>query len=154
MSSENFAAVEGLDQDSRRLLASFDFTAAQKREVWEAFKLNPDGVERCALQAKAYSQREGTSNGAGLLLTMLRRNDHLLEANPTAQRVTGWRWVAGAGHAAGSYVEDPHGVDLLPPGYDFTPSPRYDSTRYEPDREPIPESIADEVAKLAGRGSG
>lgn len=106
------------------MLAPFGFTERQKREVWEAFKENPDGMERCALTAKAVAQREGR-NGGGLLLTMIRRGDHLLEAKPETRMPTGWRWVRGDGGAAGTYVEDPEGTDRLPPGYDFTPSPTY-----------------------------
>jgi hypothetical protein len=117
-------ADELLKEEAKRLLAPFGFTGRQKPEVWAAFKANPDGVERCALEAKAYAQREGR-NGGGLLLTMIRRGDHLLEPDLTTQRPTGWRWVCGDSRAAGTYVEDPEGTDRLPPGYDFTPSPTY-----------------------------
>jgi len=104
---------------ARQVLAPFGFTDGQKREVWAAWQANPDGVERCALEAKAHGQRQGNS-GAGLLLTMLRRGDHLLEPDPTTPLVTGWRAVYGEGHAAMSFVRDPAGTDPLPPGYDLT----------------------------------
>jgi hypothetical protein len=104
---------------AQKLLAPLNFTAAQKKEMWEAVKANPDGVERCALKAKAYAQRDGTP-GAGLLLTMVRRGDHLIDADPDVAKVTGWRWVRGADGQSGTYVPDPAGTDPLPNGYDFT----------------------------------
>lgn len=123
MSPTNCAGVSPLDKKTLLLLASFRFTPPQKREVWEALKAHPDGVVRCARRAKSVSERNGTS-GAGLLLTMIRSGEHTLEPNPTAPRITGWRFVRGS--HSGSYVEDPNGVDPLPPGYDFTTrAPRY-----------------------------
>jgi hypothetical protein len=130
----NFAADESLKELAHRLLAPFQFTAAQKREVWEALKASPDGVERCALQAKAYAQRDGTS-GAGLLLTMIRRNDHLIEADPDVLRPTGWRYVRGT--HSGTFVPDPSGTDPLPAGYDFmTHSPQHDQEVEEVEHTP------------------
>jgi hypothetical protein len=114
----NSAAEELLQQEARRLLADLNFTAAQADEIVKAYCAKPEGVERCILEAKAFAQRQGRP-AAGLLLTMIRRNDHLLEADPTTKRITGWRWVYGAGHAAGTYVQDPVGTDPLPPGYDL-----------------------------------
>jgi hypothetical protein len=118
------AAENHLQEEAKRLLGPFGFTDVQKREMWVAFQANPEGVERCALTAKAFSQRQGR-NGGGLLLTMVRRGDHLLEAKPETKMPTGWRWVRGESGAAGTFVEDPEGTDRLPPGYDFTPSPTY-----------------------------
>lgn len=131
-----------LREEARRLLAPFKFHASQKREVFAAFKANPDGVERCALRAKAAGQRSGTT-GAGLLLSMIRFGEHELEPNPDAQRPTGWRWVRGDGGASGTFIEDPEGVDKLPPGYDFTPSPTYGAAPRTDGWEPQP--LTDEV---------
>jgi hypothetical protein len=103
-----------LDPQTLELLRSFGFSRRQKREVWDAFLEDPDGFERCALNARVYGKREGTT-GAGLLLTMIRRDDHRLKIDKTARRVTGWRWVHTL--QAGTYLEDPLGTDPLPPGY-------------------------------------
>lgn len=123
MSESNFGGVAPLDEKTLLLLAAFRFTPPQKREVWEALKAHPDGVVRCACRAKAVSERSGSS-GAGLLLTMIRADEHTLRPDPTAPRVTGWRFVRGT--HSGTFVEDPNGVDTLPPGYDFrTRAPSY-----------------------------
>lgn len=113
------ADAEQLRSEARRLFPPFGFTEAQKREVWEAFRANPDGVERCALRARATGKRNGNT-GAGLLLEMLRRGDHGATFDPTARQITGWRFDRST--ASGVYVEDPEGTDPLPPGYDFTPA--------------------------------
>lgn len=99
------------------LLKSFKLTDDQRREVWRAWQDDPDGVERCALEARAFTRHE-PGTGAGLFLTMIRRGDHLDEIpDPHAprQRITGWRWVRGS--HSGTYVRDPQGTDPLPPGY-------------------------------------
>lgn len=117
--------------------------------MWEAFKANPDGVERCALRARAVGQRMGRT-AAGLLLTMIRAGEHLLEAQPETKMPTGWRWVRGEGGAAGTYVEDPEGTDRLPPGYDFTPSPKYQRPE-DPKSAPMTDDIRQQVQRLLSR---
>lgn len=141
---------KNLNQEAHRLLAPFGFVKRNKREVWEAFKANPEGVERCALLAKAKAQRDGHS-AAGLLLTMIRAGEHLLEAKPDTPMPTGWRWVRGADGASGTYVEDPEGTDRLPPGYDFTPSPKYGPAPRTDGWEPrtLSEEIKAQVERLA-----
>ena len=99
-------------------LAKLGFTTTQKREVWEAAQADPDGLERCLERARVVGKREGRPI-AGLILTMIRSGEHQLVPDPLARRITGWRWVYGAGHAAGTYVQDPEGTDPLPPGYDL-----------------------------------
>src|SRR6478735_8870911 len=90
-------------EEARRLLAPFAITDERaRREVWTAWNVNPEGVERCVLDARVHGKRSGNT-GAGLLVTMIRRGDHLIEADPTAERITGWRWVTGDGHAAGTF---------------------------------------------------
>lgn len=99
------------------LLKSFRLTDAQRYEVWADWQINPDGVERCALEAKAFTKHE-PGTGAGLFLTMLRRGDHLhrvSDPHEPRQRITGWRWVRGS--HSGTYVRDKQGTDALPPGY-------------------------------------
>lgn len=128
-SDPNFDGEEELRQEAKRLLAEFGFTPPQKRELWEAFKRNPDGVERCAQRARAIGSRDGT-RGTGLLLAMVRGGDHLVEIDRNAQRVTGWRFVRGS--HSGSYVEDPNGVDKLPAGYDFTTTSPFSPGRTMP----------------------
>jgi hypothetical protein len=147
----NNGGEELLQQEARRLLGPFKFHASQKREVFAAFKKNPDGVERCALRAKAAGSRSATT-GAGLLLSMIRSGEHELEPDLTAQRPTGWRFVRGDGGGAGTFVEDPEGVDRLPANYDFTPSPRYDSpppVEHEP--EPLTADVKVQIERLAGQ---
>jgi hypothetical protein len=136
-----------LRTEAARLFTPFRFTDSQKIEIWEAFKTNPDGVERCALKAKAVGQRNG-STGAGLLLAMIRGEEHLLEAQPETPLPTGWRWVRGAGGASGTFVEDPEGTDRLPPGYDFTPSPHYESPSAEVESVPLTDEIRAELERL------
>jgi hypothetical protein len=126
---------ELLNQEARRLLGPFGFTPPQKREMWEAFKASPDGVERCAEHAKVAGRREGRS-GAGLLLAMVRSGDHLRVLEPDARRVTGWRFVRGS--HSGTFVEDPAGTDPLPPGYDFVTRSR---VGHEPAEDDLPTTL-------------
>jgi hypothetical protein len=143
---------ETLKQEGERLLGPFRFVERNKREVWEAFKANPDGVERCALLAKAKAQRAGVS-GAGLLLTMIRSGEHLLEPDLSVKSPTGWRWVTGEGHAAGTFVEDPNGTDRLPAAYDFT-THNLVLTEPRPDEievAPVTDAVKVELDRLAGR---
>jgi hypothetical protein len=107
---------ELLREEARRLLADFAFTGMQKRELWDAFLASPEGLERCALRAKAVGKREGRP-AAGLLLSMVRAGEHLLEEDPSALRPTGWRRVRGS--HGDNYVRDPEGIDPLPPGFDL-----------------------------------
>jgi hypothetical protein len=138
-----------LNQEAHRLLAPFGFVKRNKREMWEAFKANPEGVERCALLAKAKAQREGRS-GAGLLLTMIRAGEHLVEVELEAPMPTGWRWVRS--EQSGTYVQDPEGTDRLPPGYDFaTRNPLRYQTRQEEALEPMADGVKAELERLAGR---
>jgi len=138
-------------QDAARLLEAFAFTTAQTRELSQAFEASSDGFERCALRAKAIGQREGRS-GAGLLLTMIRAGEHLLEAKPNTPLPTGWRWVRGIDGQSGTFVEDPQGTDRLPPGYDFTPSPRYESPLENSDELPaLTDEVKAELRKLGVR---
>lgn len=109
------AAAVSLDPAAKQLLQGFGFTPEQKREVWEAWKHRPDRCELLAQQARARGRRDGTT-GAGLLLTMIHRGDHLLEQQSGAQRVTGYRWIRST--HAGRYVRDASGCDLLPIGYE------------------------------------
>jgi hypothetical protein len=147
---------QGPTQDSReeaqRLLAPFAITDERaRREVWTAWNINPEGVERCVLEARVLGKRAGNT-GAGLLVTMIRRGDHLIEVDPTAKRITGWRWVTGVGHAAGTYVRDPEGTDKLPPGYDLsTRSPIYEPAPTYDDAAPINDTVKGELARLTGR---
>lgn len=108
-----------LSPADRELLRSFQFTQAQKAEVWDAWLASADGVERCALKARAEGSRVA-GTGAGLLLTMLRRGEHLIGEDESALRVTGWRFVRGS--HSGHYVRDHAGTDALPPGYDIRPT--------------------------------
>jgi hypothetical protein len=145
----NNGGEELLQQEARRLLGPFKFHASQKREVFAAFKKNPDGVERCALRAKAAGQRTGTT-GAGLLLSMIRSGEHELEPDLTAQRPTGWRWVRAEHGSSGRFVEDPAGVDKLPAGYDFTPSPTYGGPSVAvPEPEfPLTDEVREQLRRL------
>ena len=120
--------------------------------MWDAFQANPEGVERCALLARAKASRSGTAP-AGLLLTMIRAGEHLLEAKPDTAIPTGWRWVRGDSGAAGTYVEDPNGVDQLPPGYDFSTRQRLVFECRDPEEGlgEISEEIRGELYRLAGR---
>jgi hypothetical protein len=138
-----------LREEATRLLGPFKFHASQKKEVFAAFKKNPDGVERCALRAKAAGQRSGTT-GAGLLLSMIRSGEHELEPDLTVQRPTGWRFVRGEGGAAGTYVQDEAGVDRLPTGYDFTPSPTYGGLTVAVDEPafPLTDEVREQLRKL------
>lgn len=138
---------KNLNQEAHRLLAPFGFVKRNKREMWEAFQANPDGVERCALLAKAKAQRAGVS-AAGLLLTMVRSGEHLLEAKPATRMPTGWRWIRGDGGAAGTYVEDPEGTDRLPAGYDFTPSPSYEPMVEIEAVFPLTDEVREQVRRL------
>jgi hypothetical protein len=103
-----------LSNGQLELLRSFEFRRRQKREVWDAYLQDPEGLERCAQRARAEGRRSGTT-GAGLLLTMIRRGEHRLRFDPAAPRVTGWRFQRGT--HSGTYVPDPEGVDPLPAGY-------------------------------------
>lgn len=105
-----------LTQAQCDLLSSFRLTRQQKAEVWAAWLASPDGTERCCLQAQAEGARRGNT-GAGLLLTVLRRGDHLADRSEVGRRVTGWKWVRGT--HSGTYVRDPSGTDPLPAGYDL-----------------------------------
>jgi hypothetical protein len=116
--SENHVGEELNREEARRLLGPFGFHASQKAEVFAAFKENPEGVERCALRAKAAGQREGRS-GAGLLLAMIRNGEHQLKPDLDAPKITNWRWVRANNGSGGTYVPDPAGTDTLPHGYDF-----------------------------------
>jgi hypothetical protein len=109
--------MSDLTQAQIERLKSLKLTPTQKREVWDAWQASPGEVELLAERARAFGAREGTS-GAGLLLTMLRRGDHLLKRNPRRPRVTGWRFVRGT--HSGTYVPDPAGIDQLPQGYGQT----------------------------------
>jgi peptidoglycan/xylan/chitin deacetylase (PgdA/CDA1 family) len=109
------ALTPGLTPADKALLASFGLTEAQKARVWAAWQASPDGLELVALRAREEGKRGGTS-GAGLLLHMIARGDHLLEQNPNAPRVTGYRFVRST--ASGRYVRDPAGTDPLPIGYE------------------------------------
>lgn len=82
--------------------------------MWDAFLVSPSGLERCAYAARALGRRYG-NQGAGLLLTMIRRGEHALEPDESVRRVTGWRFVRGS--HSGTYVPDPQGTDPLPKGY-------------------------------------
>lgn len=129
-----------MNNEDKGLLSGFGFSRALKREVYAAWLEAPDGVRRCALRARAAGERDGTT-GAGLLVTMLRAGEHRLTANPSAQRVTGWRFVRGS--HGGTYVEDPKGTDRLPPAYDLV-------TRSTiPRAEPEPERLTPELPKEA-----
>jgi hypothetical protein len=97
-------------------LQNFAFSSSQLHEIWQAHLAAPEGVQRCARQAQAYGAARG-NNGAGLLLTMLRRGDHLHQPDPAQPRITGWRFVRGT--HSGTYIEHPEGTDELPPRYDF-----------------------------------
>jgi hypothetical protein len=55
-------------------------------------------------------------NPAGLLIRRLRDGDHMRHLRRGEKR-TGWRWVRGT--HSGTYVRDPKGTDVLPPGYDL-----------------------------------
>jgi hypothetical protein len=144
-----------LREEATRLLGPFKFHASQKKEVFAAFKKNPDGVERCALRAKAAGSRTGTT-GAGLLLSMIRAGEHELEPDLTAQRPTGWRFVRGEGGAAGTYVQDEAGLDRLPAAYDFaTHNPTANEPR--PDEievAPVTDAVKSELDRLAGHSAG
>jgi hypothetical protein len=153
--SKTLGGEELLREEAARLLGPFKFHASQKREMFAAFKAHPDGVERCALRARAAGSRSGTT-GAGLLLSMVRAGEHELEPDLTAQRPTGWRFVRGEGGAAGTYVEDEAGVDRLPAAYDFTThnpvltAPRPD----EIEVAPVTDAVKAELDRLAGRSVG
>ena len=103
-----------LDPDTRELLQSFKLRRSGKAKVWAAFLDNPDGLVRCANEARLYAARNG-GTGAGLLITMIDRGEHLTTLDPTARRRTGWRFVKGT--HSGTYVRDPRGTDPLPAGY-------------------------------------
>lgn len=105
-----------MTEPQRNLLRSFRLTSAQKREVWDAWQCAETGVERCALQASAYGQRHNNT-GAGVLLSMIRRGEHLHVPDRSARRITGWRFSRGS-HSA-TYVPDPRGTDPLPAGYGY-----------------------------------
>ena len=151
MTSNDSGETPNLEEPLRELLASFQFTAPQKIEIWDAYKANPSGMERCALRAASKSQRQGRT-GAGLLLMMVRTGEHLLVAEPDTPITTGWRWVRGDGGAAGTFVSDPNGVDRLPPNYDFTthnPDASRPSVRYEDDTlRAIPDEVREQLRKL------
>jgi hypothetical protein len=135
MNSNRSGKTPNLEKPLQELLASFRLSMTGKREVWNAYKESPDGLERCALRAKAKAQREGISAG-GLLVAMIRSGEHLLVAEPDTPLVTGWRFVFGEGHAAGTFVRDPNGTDRLPPNYDFlthNPDASRPSVRYDDD---------------------
>jgi hypothetical protein len=150
--TNNLGGEDLLREEATRLLGPFKFHASQKREMFAAFKAHPEGVERCALRAKAAGSRSGTT-GAGLLLSMVRSGEHELEPDLTAQRPTGWRWVRGDGGASGTYVEDEAGVDRLPASYDFTThnpvmtEPRPD----EVEVAPVTDAVKRKLDRLAGR---
>jgi hypothetical protein len=142
---------ESLRTQANRLLAPFGFAERNKREMWQACQTNIEGVERCALLAKAKAQREGLPS-AGLLLTMIRASEHLHEADPDVRLPTGWRWVTGVGHAAGTYVRDLEGTDKLPPGYDLsTRSPIYEPAPTYEEAAPLTDDVKGELARLEGR---
>jgi hypothetical protein len=103
-----------LEPETRDLLQSFKLRPRQKARVWDAYLENPEGLERVALQAQGIGNENGNT-GAGLLLTMIERGDHLSEATRGGRRVTGWRFIRGT--HSGSYVRDKRGTDPLPQGY-------------------------------------
>lgn len=146
--SANFVVDDtSLAQQAQQLLEPFRIAQANKREVWNAYRENPGGVERCAARASSKGRQSGTT-GAGLLVGMIREGEHLIEPDTTARPVTGWRFVRGS--HSGTYVQDPHGTDPLPPGYDFTPAPRYDSPSDDDDLslEAEIERALDDVSEL------
>lgn len=103
-----------VDDETRELLASFKLREAGRAKVMQAWLDNPEGLVRCAYEAQLYASRNG-GTGAGLLVTMIDRDEHLTSLDPNARRVTGWRFVRGT--HSGNYVRDPRGTDPLPAGY-------------------------------------
>jgi hypothetical protein len=104
---------------AREALAGFRFTDEQKLTVWQAFQEFPEGVER-----EIREIREGsTDKPEPMLLWRLEQGWHRepdFEHVARSPRKTGWRWVRGADGQSGTYVEDPEGIDPLPPHYDLT----------------------------------
>ncbi len=74
------------DESALELLRSFQLHGAARVEVRDAWLASPDGTRRCAQEARAYGARHGNS-GAGLLLTMIRRGDHLQDSLPAGTDV-------------------------------------------------------------------
>ena len=107
-------ATRRLSKADRDLLASFALSPRQKVEVWAAWEESPEGVELCAIRARSEGRRNG-NKGAGLLLAMIRRKDHLDAPDASEPRYTGYRWVRGT--HSGHYVRDPHGTDLIMDGW-------------------------------------
>lgn len=105
-----------MNEKDSNLLASFHLSRKGKREVWDAWQADPEGVELCALRARSIGKRNGTTGG-GALVVMIRRGEHLQKADPSARVVTGYRFVRGS--HSGTFVRDPAGTDRLPPGYSF-----------------------------------
>ena len=103
-----------LSEPERELLAGFKLRSRQKREVWDAYLENPAGLLETAARAREQGARGGTS-GAGLLLVMIRRGDHLERPVLDGRRVTGYRFQRGS--HSGTYFRDPFGTDPLPYGF-------------------------------------
>jgi hypothetical protein len=119
MSSHDDTTTEvQLRAEARRLFAPLRIRSS-RREVWDAFKANPEGVERCLIRANQLARQTG-SDPVGYLVTMIRSGDHLREIDSDPRPITGWRAVYGESHAAMSYVEDREGRDQPPTDYDFT----------------------------------
>jgi hypothetical protein len=153
VNDQNFGGETNLREDAQRLFSDMGFAAEQKREVWEAFQEAADGVERCALRAQAIGKREGRS-GAGLLLAMLRAEDHLCEFAPNTPLPTGWRWVRGLDGQAGTFVEDPAGTDKPPVGYDFATRSPILPRDADPDAVPLSPDVWAQLERLrSGRAA-
>ena len=107
--------MSDLDPEIRDLLASFKLRRAGKLKVWQALLDSPEGLIRCAREAQLYAARNG-GTGAGLLVTMIDRDEHLASLDPNAPRITGYTFKRGT--HSGSYVRDRFGTDPLPAGYE------------------------------------
>lgn len=103
-----------LDADDQALLRSFNLSTRGRSKVGDALALSPEGTLRCAREAALYASRHG-GTGAGLLVTMLERDEHLQDSQTPQRRPTGWRFVRGT--HSGTYVRDRKGTDPLPAGY-------------------------------------
>lgn len=105
-------------------LAPYGFFDAQKAEMVDAYLESQEGV-------RAVIDDANRSSAAGklreppraVILAAIRRGDHvrheLNRQREPERRRTGYRFVYGVGHAAGTFVEDPEGRDVPPADYDL-----------------------------------
>ena len=121
--------VEGDTPELRKrcsvAIAPFGFFDAQKAEMVDAYLEAPDGVDvviRDALDSAAKGKLNRPP--AACIIAAIRKGEHLRHQYVTELAHqpyrTGWRLVYGESHAACTYVEDPEGTDVLPPGYDLS----------------------------------